>query len=71
MSREVPGKSPRREGAEATSSNQHAEREEAIMTRAYFRERVTETLVFTTSATFLACYIAAKIAAWPWGACRF
>jgi hypothetical protein len=41
------------------------------MTRAYFRERVTETLVFTTSATFLACYIAAKIAAWPWGACRF
>lgn len=33
------------------------------MTRAYFREIVTETLVFTTIAGFLAWSIAARIAA--------
>jgi hypothetical protein len=49
----------------------HVKREEASMTRAYFSEIVTETIVFTTSAGFLAWYIAAKIAVWPWGAYRF
>ncbi len=41
------------------------------MTRVHFREFLTESLVFTTSATFLFWYVAAKIAVWPWGAYRF
>jgi hypothetical protein len=41
------------------------------MTRAHFREILTETAVITTSASFLFWYIAVKIASLPWGAWRF
>ena len=41
------------------------------MTRAYFTEIATETVVVATSGLFLAWYVLAKLAVWPWGACWF
>jgi hypothetical protein len=41
------------------------------MTRAYFHQIATEAIVVSTSGLFLAWYICAKIAVWPWGACSF
>jgi hypothetical protein len=41
------------------------------MTRAYFTEVATETIVLGSSGLFLAWYVLAKVAVWPWGACGF
>ena len=41
------------------------------MTRAYFTEIATEAIVVGGSGLFLAWYVLAKVAAWPWGAFAF
>ncbi len=45
--------------------------EENLMTRAALHQFVTETLVVSSSGLFLAWYVWAKLAVWPWGACSF
>jgi hypothetical protein len=45
--------------------------EEAAMTRAYFQEIAVEAMVLSSSALFLAWYVWAKLAVWPWGASSF
>jgi hypothetical protein len=59
-------------GAEVnTETSLDARGEEATMTRAYFTKVATETIVLGSSGLFLAWYVLAKIAVWPWGACGF
>ncbi len=41
------------------------------MSRAILREIATEASVLAGSGLFLAWYVWAKIAAWPWGASSF
>ena len=41
------------------------------MNRVRIREMIAETILVGFSGGFLLCYIAAKIAVWPWGACSY
>jgi len=41
------------------------------MSRAYLTEIATEAILLAGSGSFLAWYIWAKIAVWPWGASSF
>jgi cell division protein FtsX len=41
------------------------------MTRVQIREFAVEAIVVAFSGGFLAWYVAAKIAVWPWGASSF
>ena len=41
------------------------------MNRAYLTEIATEAIVLSGSGLFLAWYVWAKIAVWPWGASSF
>jgi hypothetical protein len=42
-----------------------------LMTRARTNELVAEVIMVGFSGGFLLCYIMAKIAVWPWGACSY
>jgi hypothetical protein len=41
------------------------------MTRAHFQQVATEAIVLSSSGLFLAWYIWAKLAVWPWGTFSF